>query len=91
MKKIIQTHPSATSQAATCQHRGENPSILYGFIKNNDLSVNLIGVRQFVIDGCAVQRWKGHGLHGDQLDFAGESPARICATRHPVDVFKDGG
>lgn len=51
----------------------------------------MIGVRQLVGDGGAVQRGKGHGLHGDELDFAGESPARICATRHPVDVLEDGG
>lgn len=59
-------------------------------LKHN-LSVNLIGVREFVVDGGAMQRWKGHGLHGDELDFAGESPAGICTTRHPVHVFKDGG
>lgn len=72
-------------------HPNPNLSILDRFSQTSHLSVNLIGVGQFVIDGGAVQRWEGHGLHGDQLDLAGESPARVRAARHPVDVFEDGG
>lgn len=56
-----------------------------------NLFVDLVGVRQFAIDWRAVQRWDRHGLHGNELDFVRESPARICGTRHPVNMFKDGG
>lgn len=57
----------------------------------NNLFVDLTGVGEFAIDGCAVQRWDRHGLHGDKLDFVGESPACICAARHSINMFKDGG
>lgn len=60
-------------------------------VRGANLFVDLVGVRQFAIDGWAVQWWDRHGLHGDKLDFVGESPARVCGTRHPIDMFKDGG
>lgn len=59
--------------------------------ERTNLFVNLVGVWQFAIDGRAVQRWDRHGLHGNELDFVGEPPARVCGARHPIDMFKDGG
>lgn len=68
-----------------------NQVAIYMLEKTHNLFVDLIGVRQFVVDRCAMQRWEGHGLHGNKLDFVGESPACIGTARHPVNVFKDGG
>ncbi len=60
-------------------------------VRGSNLFVDLVGVGQFAVDWGTVQWWDGHGLHGDKLDFVGESPACICGPRHPIDVFKDGG
>lgn len=32
-----------------------------------------------------------HGLHGDQLDFVGDTASAVSRARHAVHMLKDGG
>ena len=54
------------------------------------LFVHVGVLRYFSVDGWSEERGEGHGLHGDELDLVGKSPACLRGAGHAVDVLEDG-